>query len=144
VVVTNCHLQFLCVSLIWRKVTNGLGTIQNPRKHQSDLYVPPGGGGRRVVPSCSPPYKIGTCMNRAQVHPLGKRPDIHRPFDPRQNQSRPVASCVGNPLASSQHSPICYYVHQLNIVTPLLWFSGQSSWLEIPGSIPGATRFSEK
>jgi hypothetical protein len=30
------------------------------------------------------------------------------------------------------------------ILTTLLWSSGQSSWLQIPGSIPGATRFSEK
>jgi hypothetical protein len=25
-----------------------------------------------------------------------------------------------------------------------LWSSGQSSWLQVPGSIPGTARFSEK
>jgi hypothetical protein len=39
------------------------------------------------------------------------------------------------------------YVYYVEESRPPLWSSGQSSWVQIqrgPGSIPGATRFSEE
>jgi hypothetical protein len=36
------------------------------------------------------------------------------------------------------------FTYIITLQGPLLWSSGQSSWLQVPGSIPGATRFSEK